>query len=53
MTTVMLALCILALQSFIRTSYSLSFELAEIIPNKPLLARPDPVRVNQFIEALN
>jgi len=37
MTKVMLARCsILAWQSFIRTSYSLSFKLAEIIPDKPL-----------------
>jgi len=37
MTKVMLAQCsILAWQSFIWTSYSLSFKLAGVVPDKPL-----------------
>jgi len=54
MTKVMLAQCsILAWQSFIRASHSLSFELAGVILDKPLLAWWNPARTNQFLEPLN
>jgi len=68
MTKVMLAQCsILAWQSFIRTSYSLLFELAGVIPDKPFAvvhtgrdylgqatsAWRNPARTNQFLEPLN
>jgi len=54
MTKVMLAqVSILTWQSFIRTSHKLSSRLAEIIPDKRLLAWRNPVKTNQFLEILN
>jgi len=54
LTWLMLAQCsILTWQSFIRTSYSLSFKLAEVISDTPLLAWRNPARTNQFIETPN
>jgi len=49
MTKVMLARCsILAWQSFIWTSYSLSFKLVGIIPDKPIAVVAEIISDNHF-----